>query len=82
MGESKRREKPVGICWHCGKLLVDGVGKPVIGVTLEVGGNPVRAHKVCAASDQRRVENEAREAWDSNRRLEIEKSAYRGGRFA
>jgi hypothetical protein len=79
MGESKRRDKPVGICWHCGKLLVDGVGKPVIGVALDVGGNTVRSHKVCAASDQRRVENEAR---DANLRLTLEKAAHRGGRFA
>jgi hypothetical protein len=38
----------MSICYGCGKLLTDGVGRPVDGVSREVDGNPVRLHKVCA----------------------------------
>lgn len=38
----------IGICWMCGKLLVDGVGNPITPVERTVGGNPVKLHKCCA----------------------------------
>lgn len=38
----------IGICWMCGKLLVDGVGNPITPVERTVGGNPIKLHKTCA----------------------------------
>ena len=37
-----------GICFMCGKPLVDAIGHPVTPVERTVDGNLVRLHKVCA----------------------------------
>lgn len=37
-----------GICWMCGKLLVDAVGHPITPIEREVDGNPIKLHKCCA----------------------------------
>ena len=60
----------MSICYGCGKLLTDGVGRPVEGVSREIDGSPVQLHKVCAQTfdaDMVRVSSSPME-WDRDPR--------------
>jgi hypothetical protein len=41
------------MCYVCGKVLADAMGRTVDGVAREVDGNRVRVHKVCAKTFDR-----------------------------
>ena len=40
----------IGICFVCGKRLVDVLGRPVTPVVQEYHGNEIKMHQVCAKS--------------------------------
>lgn len=44
-----------GICFHCGKRLLDDVGRAITPVEINYHGNTVRTHKGCARQLQRKT---------------------------
>lgn len=43
-------ERIKGICFICGKRLIDAVGHPINPVERTIDGNPVKMHKNCSKS--------------------------------